>query len=147
MAEITLKEAKEFYNSSNEVKAFLLTKFTKEELEGKIIPTQEEFNKFFEDTILSQIDYSKMHFLTTNENISKIPTSRIELRNSKDEWLFDYDYNQKNPHFWYSSYPVCSILNNYFSLSDIDRHRLMKKVVEKYFNLIISTSDTLFEMS
>jgi hypothetical protein len=146
MAEITLKEAKEFYNSSNEVKAFLLTKFTKDELEGKIIPTQEEFNKFFEDTILLSIDYSKMHFLPTNENISKIPTSRIELRNSKDEWLFDYDYNQKNPHFWYSSY-LGSILNNYFSLPDIDRHRLMKKVAEKYFNLIISTSGTLFEMS
>jgi hypothetical protein len=134
--EITLDEAKKLYNSSEEAKAFLLSKFTKDELEGKNIPTQEEFNKFFEENILSQINYSKTKFLyCTNGQISKIPTSRIELRNSNNEWLFDYDYNTKNQHFYYSYYNVYPIFMNEFSLQDVDRHRLMKSLVEKHFNL------------
>ena len=135
--EITLDEAKKLYNSSEESKVFLLSKFTKEELEGKTVPTQEEFNKFFEDTILSTIDYSKTKFLNINSyyNSSKTPTSRIELRNSNNEWFFDYNYEQKNQHFWYSYYRVYTIFMTKISLQDDDRHRLMKSMVEKHFNL------------
>ena len=39
--EITLEEAKKLYNSSEEATTFLLSKFTKDELEGKNIPSQE----------------------------------------------------------------------------------------------------------
>ena len=134
MAEITLIEAKKFYNSSEETKEFLLTKFSKEELEGKTIPTQEEFDKFCEENIFSQIDYSKMHFLTTNENISKMPTSRIELRNSKDEYIFEYNYDQENQYFKYS-YGVYLILMNKFSLQDLDLNKCMKSMLETRFNL------------
>ena len=133
--EITLEEAKQLYNSSEEAKAFLLSKFTKDELEGKNIPTQEEFNKFFEEKIFTLIDYSKTRFLDINGNVSKTPTSRIKLRNSNSEWLFDYDYNQKNQHFYYSYDRVYIIFQNKFSLQDDDRHRLMKSLVEKHFNL------------
>ena len=76
-AQITLEEAKKLYNSSEEAKVLLLSKFTKDELEGKNIPTQEEFNKFFEENILSQIDYSKMTLLDKDGIISKYPTNRI----------------------------------------------------------------------
>ena len=132
--EITLEEAKQLYNSSEEAKVFLLSKFTKDELEGKVVPTQEEFNKFFEDTILSTIDYSKISFFDSSGCFSKTPTSRIELTNS-DKRLFDYDYDHKNPHFWYSYDRVYTIFMNKFSLEDVDRHRLMKSLVEKHFNL------------
>ena len=136
MAEITLEEAKKLYNSSEEAKVFLLSKFTKEELEGKNIPSQEEFNKFFEDNILSQIDYSNTRFLDCNNDIlSKTPTSRMLLRNSNDAWLFDYDYDQKNSHFYYSYYLVFNIFMNQFSLHDVDRRILMNNTVVKYFNL------------
>ena len=37
--EITLEEAKKLYNSSEEAKVFLLSKFTKDELEGKVVPS------------------------------------------------------------------------------------------------------------
>ena len=133
--EITLEEAKKLYNSSEEAKTFLLSKFTKDELEGKNIPTQDEFNKFFEENIFPLIDYSKTKFLDNNLNISKTPTNRIRLFNSNMAWLFDYDYDQKKQHFWYSYCRVYTIFMNQFSLQDVDRHRLMKSLVEKHFNL------------
>ena len=134
-AQITLEEAKKLYNSSEEAKVLLLSKFTKDELEGKQVPTQEEFNKFFEENIFPLIDYSKTKFLDNNLNISKTPTNRIRLFNSNMAWLFDYNYDQKNQHFWYSYCRVYTIFMNQFSLQDVDRHRLMKSLVEKHFNL------------
>ena len=134
--EITLEEAKKLYNSSEEAKVFLLSKFTKEELEGKNIPTQEEFNKFFEENIFPLIDYSKTKFLDCNNgHVSKTPTSRIELNNSDNKWLFDYNYEQKNSRFLYSYKRVYLIFMKQFSLHDVDRNRLMKSLVEKHFNL------------
>ena len=50
-------------------------------------------------------------------------------------WLFDYNYDQKNPYFYYSYYRVYSNFQKQFSLQDVDRHRLMKSLVEKHFNL------------
>ena len=135
-AQITLEEAKNLYNSSEEAKVFLLSKFTKDELEGKNIPTQEEFNKFFEENIFPLIDYSKTKFLDCNNgHVSKTPTSRIELNNSDNKWLFDYNYEQKNSRFLYSYKRVYLIFMKQFSLHDVDRNRLMKSLVEKHFNL------------
>jgi hypothetical protein len=133
--EITLDEAKKIYNSNQEAKTIMLSKFTKDELEGKTIPSQEEFNIFFEANIFPLIDYSKTKFLDINGNLSKTPTSRIELNNSNNECLFDYNYNQENQHFWYSYCRVYTIFMNQFSLQDVDRYRLMKSLVEKHFNL------------
>ena len=133
--EITLDEAKKIYNSNEEAKTIMLSKFSKDELEGKPIPTQEEFNKFFEENIFPLIDYSKTKFLDRNNNVSETPTSRIRLFNSNSEWLFDYNYDQKNPYFYYSHYRVYSNFQKQFSLQDVDRHRLMKSLVEKHFNL------------
>ena len=135
--EITLGEAKKLYNSSEEAKVCLLSKFTKDELEGKNIPTQEEFNKFFEENIFPLIDYSKTKFLDCNNgHVSKTPTSRIELNNSDNKWLFDYNYEQKNSRFLYSYKRVYLIFMKQFSLHDVDRNRLMKSLVEKHFNLM-----------
>ena len=131
--EITLDEAKKIYNSNEEAKTIMLSKFTKDELEGKTIPSQEEFNIFFEANIFPLIDYSKTRFLTSNGYLSQTPTSRIELNNSNDEWLFDYNYEQKNQNFYYSYYNVSPIFQKTFSLQAVDRHRLMKSLVEKHF--------------
>jgi len=134
--EITLAEAKKLYNSSEEAKVFLLSKFTKDELEGKTVPTQEEFNKFFEENIFPLIDYSKTKFLDCNNgHVSKTPTSRIELNNSDNKWLFDYNYEQKRQRFWYSYQRVYTILQNKFSLQYDECRCFMKSLVEKYFNL------------
>jgi hypothetical protein len=134
--EITLDEAKKLYNSSEEAKVFLLSKFTKEELESKNIPSQEEFDTFFEENILSLIDNSKTKFSDSNGIVSKTPTSSILLFNSSGEWLFDYNYDQKTPFFYYSYYRVYPIFMNQFDLQSVDRRRLMKSMVEKHFNLM-----------
>jgi hypothetical protein len=133
--EITLEEAKKLYNSSDEAKAFLLSKFTKDELEGKLVPTQEEFNKFFEENVFPLIDYSKTKFLDSCGRNSKIPTSKIKLCNSADDWLFGYDYDQKNIRFFYSYTRVYNILHKKFYLCVGDINNLMISIVENIFNV------------
>ena len=143
--EITLEEAKKLYNSSEEAKVFLLSKFTKEELEGKNIPTQEEFNKFFEENIFPLIDYSKTKFLDCNNgHVSKTPTSRIELNNSDNKWLFDYNYDQKDKHFGYSC-DISFMLYTKFYLNDFYLQPRMKNLVKKHFNLLDVTPDLFLE--
>ena len=133
--EITIDDARKLYNSSEESKTFLLSRFTKEELEGKNIPSQEEFDTFFEENIFPLIDYSKPKFSDSNGIVSKTPTSSILLFNSSGEWLFDYNYDQKNPFFYYSYYRVYNILYDQFGWKDIIMNVLMKSMVEKHFNL------------
>jgi hypothetical protein len=141
--EITLDEAKQLYNSFDLIKPFLLSKFTKDELDGSTV-TQEEFDKFFEDTIFPLIDYSKTKFLDRNNNISETPTSRIELRNSKDAWLFDYNYDQKDKHFGYSC-DISFMLYTKFYLNDFYLQPRMKNLVKKHFNLLDVTPDLFLE--
>ena len=125
--EITLDEAKKLYNSYEEGKAVLLSKFTKDELEGKTV-TQEEFNKFFEDNILSTIDDIKT---VSGQCLGDMLNNRLIIRNYEDKWLFDYS----NTHFLYSYDRVGSILRSKFSLSLSEINRLMKMQLVKNFNL------------
>ena len=125
--EITLDEAKKLYNSYEEGKAVLLSKFTKDELEGKTV-TQEEFNKFFEETILSTIDDIKP---VSGQCLGDMLNNRLIIRNYEDKWLFDYS----NTHFLYSYDRVGSILRSKFSLSLSEINRLMKMQLVKNFNL------------
>ena len=141
--EITLDEAKQLYNSFDLIKPFLLSKFTKDELDGSTV-TQEEFDKFFEETIFPLIDYSKTRFLDRNNNVSKTPTSRIELRNSKDAWLFDYNYDQKDKHFGYSC-DISFMLYTKFYLDEFYLQPRMKNLVKKQFNLLDVTPDLFLE--
>ena len=141
--EITLDEAKQLYNSFDLIKPFLLSKFTKDEWDGSTV-TQEEFDKFFEETIFPLIDYSKTRFLDRNNNVSKTPTSRIELRNSKDAWLFDYNYDQKDKHFGYSC-DISFMLYTKFYLDEFYLQPRMKNLVKKQFNLLDVTPDLFLE--
>ena len=139
-AQITLEEAKQLYNSFDVIKPFLLSKFTKDELDGSTV-TQEEFNKFFEDTIFPLIDCSKTRYLDNNGNGSKIQTSRIELRNSDNKVLFEYD--QKKHCFWYSYDRVYTIFQKQFLLQNDNIYRLMKILVKKHFGLHIVKPDNI----
>ena len=125
--EITLDEAKKLYNSSEEGKSVLLSKFNKDELEGKTV-TQEEFNKFFEDNILSTIDDIKT---VSGQCLGDMLNNRLIIRNYEDKWLFDYS----NTHFLYSYDRVGSILRSKFSLSLSEIDRLIKMQLVKNFNL------------
>ena len=125
--EITLDEAKKLYNSYEEGKSVLLSKFNKDELEGKTV-TQEEFNKFFEETILSTIDDIKT---VSGQCLGDMLNNRLIIRNYEDKWLFDYS----NTHFLYSYDRVGSILRSKFSLSFSEIDRLIKMQLVKNFNL------------
>ena len=125
--EITLDEAKKLYNSYEEGKSVLLSKFNKDELEGKTV-TQEEFNKFFEDNILSTIDDIKT---VSGQCLGDMLNNRLIIRNYEDKWLFDYS----NTHFLYSYDRVGSILRSKFSLSLSEIDRLIKMQLVKNFNL------------
>jgi hypothetical protein len=143
MPMLTLTDGISVYNALKQSINTLNKKFSIDELEGKSIPTQEEFNKFFEENIFPLIDYSKTKFFDCYGKVSKTPTSRIELRNSDNEWLFDYNYDQENQYFWYSYDRVYTIFMNTFSLQDVDRHRLMKSLAEKHFKLYNVTTGTI----
>ena len=131
MDEITLTEAREIYRINNKMKTLMLTKFTKEELEKHEV-TQEEFDKKFLG-LLGQC--TKTVFLDENGFTSNLPTSRIELRNSNDEWLFDIQFTGKNKRFWVSCSRVWEIFYDKYSLQYEDIHRLMKKQMKIRFGL------------
>lgn len=143
MPELTLKEAKKIYKSSEEAKSFLLTKFTKYELESKtnITLTQEEFNAFVKVHIFSLIDYSKTKYLDNNGYVSKTITSRIQLRTNGNHWLFDYNYNKNSQHFYYNYMRVYVIIKHLLYLrysivlTNCEIDNFMKSLVEKYFSL------------
>jgi hypothetical protein len=143
---MNIEAARQYYKESTSNRKMLEGIFTKEELEiesetflkVKQCPSQEEFNKFFEEEILSKIDPTKTSFPDKNN------FSHIELYNSNGDWLFDYDTDTdskypdtdlKDPHFWYEYTYVCSIFMDQFSLQDVDRHRLMKSLVASHFKI------------
>ena len=112
MAELTIEEARKIYASSDEMKSLMLTKFSKAELEKHEV-TQEEFDKKFLG-LLGQC--TKTVFLDENGLTSNLPTSRIELRNSNDKWLFDIQFTGKNKHFWVKYSRVWKIFYDKYSL-------------------------------
>ena len=134
---MNIEVARQYYKESTSNRKMLEGIFTKEELEiesetflkVKQCPSQEEFNKFFEEKILSKVDPSKTRFPIENS------FSCIQLCNSRGEWLLDYDYNPKNPHFWYQFNRVNCVLRDKFSLQDGVIERLMKSPVETNFKM------------
>ena len=131
MAELTLKEAREIYKKSDELKALMLTKFSKEELEKKEV-TQEEFDKIFLE-FLSQC--TNTVFLDEYGNISSVPTNHIELRNSDDDWMFDIQFTGETKHFWASYWRVWTIFEDKYHLQAADIKRLMKNQMKLRFGL------------
>jgi len=134
---MNIEAARQYYKESTSNRKMLEGIFTKEELEiesetflkVKQCPSQEEFNKFFEEEILSQVDPSKTRFPIENS------FSCIHLCNSRGEWLFDYDTDPKNSYFYYQFKCVYAIIMNKFSLQDDELQALMKSLVESHFKM------------
>ena len=131
MAELTLEEAREIYKKSDEMKAMMLTKFSKEELERNEV-SQEEFDKTFLE-LLGQC--TKTVFLDEQGNKSDLPTNRIELSNADGKWLFDIQFTGKGKHFWANYIRVWKIFMDKHDLQGVDIQRLMKNQVVNRFGL------------
>ena len=130
MAELNIEEARKIYKH-DELKAMMLAKFSKEELEKHEV-TQEEFDKTFLE-LLGKC--TKTVFLDEDSLKSAVPTNRIELRNDNNEWLFDIQFTGKYKHFWVSHYRIWTIFEDKYQLQYADIERLMKNQMKIRFGL------------
>ena len=87
--------------------------------------------------ILDMLEQNKsnVRFLDSRESKSKYPSSRFEILNNKGEWLFDIDYDQKNPHFWYSYYRIYEFFTKKYSINHDDIQEVMKSILVGHLNL------------
>ena len=114
-----------------------------------IVLTDEQVNRILEQTkvkdtkelvkqeILEMLEKFKtnVRFLDENCNVSKYPTSRFEIFNENGEWLFDIDYDSKNPRFLYSYYIILAIFRENYSINYDDFQEVMKSILEEHLNL------------
>ena len=138
MAELNIEEARKIYKH-DELKAMMLAKFSKEELEKHEV-TQEEFDKTFLE-LLGQC--TKTVFLDEQGNKSDLPTNRIELSNADGKWLFDIQFTGKGKHFWVNYIMVWKIFMDKYDLQGVDIQRLMKNQVVNRFGLNDATPAVL----
>src|SRR5574344_375236 len=130
MAELTLEEAREIYRY-DELKAMMLGKFSKEELEKHEV-TQKEFDKTFLELIGK---CTKTVFLDEDSLKSAVPTNRIELRNDNNEWLFDIKYTGNPPHFYVSKSRVFSAFAKKYNMNSEELRRYIDKFAEIKFGI------------
>ena len=78
---------------------------------------------------------SNVRFLDENYKVSKYPTSRFDILNENGEWLFDIDYDSKNPRFLYSYYRILAIFRENYSINYDDFQEVMKSILEEHLNL------------
>jgi|SRR5574344_1651118 len=131
MAELNIKEAREIYKTSDSFKSLMLTKFSKEELDKHEV-TQEEFDKTFLE-LLGQC--TKTVFFDAHGNECTVPSNRIELRNDKNEWMFDIQFTGEKKHFYVRYFNVWNIFESRYGLQDNEIQRLMKNQVHLRFGL------------
>ena len=117
--------------------------------EVTIVLTDDQVNKILEqakikDTkelvkqeILEMLEKykSNVRFLDENYKVSKYPTSRFDILNENGEWLFDIDYDSKNPRFLYSYYIILAIFRENYSINYDDFQEVMKSILEEHLNL------------
>ena len=114
-----------------------------------IVLTEDQVNKILEQTnikdtkelvkqeIFEMLEKHKsnVRFLNGNYSVSKYPTSRFEILNENGEWLFDIDYDSKNPRFLYSYYRVFIFLKLKYLINHDDFQEVMKSILEEHLNL------------
>ena len=120
-----------------------MAEFTSEEPETPEV-SQEEFDKTFLE-LLGQC--TKQYFLDGIGLDSKLPTNRIDLRNSHNDWMFDIQYTGKNKHIYISYWRVWKIFEDKYQLQYADIERLMKNQMKIHFGLDDITPEYAFERS
>ena len=114
-----------------------------------IVLTEDQVNKILEqakikDTkelvkqeILEMLEKykSNVRFLDENYKVSKYPTSRFDILNENGEWLFDIDYDSKNPRFLYSYHRIWVAFSEKYPINYDDFQEVMKSILEEHLNL------------
>ncbi len=78
---------------------------------------------------------SNVSFLNSVYGVSKYPNSRFEILNNEGEWLFDIDYDSKNPHFWYSNYRIYKVILDKYQINHDDIQEVMESILITHLNL------------
>jgi hypothetical protein len=96
-----------------------------------------DVKELIKQEILDMLEQNKSNvsFLNSDESKSKYPTSRFEILNNKGEWLFDIDYDKKNPHFWYSYYRIYKFFTKKYSINYDVIQEVIKSILVGYLNL------------
>ena len=111
--------------------------------------TDEQVNRILEQTkikvrkelvkqeILEMLEKykSNVRFLDVNGEASNYPTSRFEILDKNGEWLFDIDYDSKNPRFLYSFYRVWIVFFAKYSINYDDFQEVIKSILEEHLSL------------
>ncbi len=99
--------------------------------------TNSKVKELIKQEILDMLEQNKsnVRFLDSRESKSKYSTSRFEILNNKGEWLFDIDYDQKIPHFWYSYSRIYEFFTNKYSINHDDIQEVMESILEERLNL------------
>ena len=120
---------------SNGLSLTLDDKQKKELLEQ--LTNSKDVKELIKQEILDMLEQNKsnVRYLDSDDSKSKYPTSRFEILNNKGEWLFDIDYDQKNPHFWYSYSRIYEFFTNKYSINYDDIQEVMKSILVGYLNL------------
>ena len=94
-------------------------------------------NELVKQEILEMLEKykSNVRFLDVNGEASNYPTSRFEILDKNGEWLFDIDYDSKNPRFLYSFYRVWIVFFAKYSINYDDFQEVMKSMLEEHLSL------------
>jgi len=132
MADLTLPEAKKIYKY-DELKAMMLSKFSKEELETPVV-TQAEFDKTFLEILGKCI---KTVYFDEIGHKSSVPTGWMGLLGDENDhdWILDIKYTGENKHFRVSYWRVWQIFKDKYNLSDNEIQRLMKNMMGILFGM------------
>ncbi len=78
---------------------------------------------------------SNVRFLNSDGSESKYPTSNFLILDEKGDWLFNINYDTKNPHFWYSYSRIYKFFTNKYSINYDDIQEVIKSVLVGHLNL------------
>jgi hypothetical protein len=158
MAELTLEEAREIYKY-DELKAMMLGKFSKEELEKDMQYADSGIEKL--PSIQVKMKYDIVHnmmnglseyafytdfadlfkkcgcpvFLDENSKPTTIPTNRIAYMDSSNTWLLDIKYTGNPPHFYVSKSRVFSAFAKKYNMNSEELRRYIDKFAEIKFGI------------
>ena len=78
---------------------------------------------------------SNVKFLDGYFNVTKYPASRVAILTEDGKWLFDIDYDSKNPHFWYSYFNIGNYFCDKYQINHNNIQEAMKDILDECLNL------------
>ena len=78
---------------------------------------------------------SNVRFIRQDNKETNYSTSRFEILNEDNKWLFDIDYDEKNKHFWYSYDRIYKFFTNKYGIEYNDLQEVIESILNEHLNL------------